>query len=375
MKLILLITHDTSLSGAPKSVLLVFEELKKRGYSFITVALRGGGKLEPRFIALSEQYYRLDTISKEPSYTLFNRIKRKFLKKPILSPYEDFIRLLTQSTFQYVYANTVLSLDFSLELKRKLQCPIVLHVHELKTVIEEFQPALHSFDQEIDLYLVPSTLNQMCLEKEYGLPLSKIKILREASSFIPIKEKEVLKNKTDKTKVLMCGGAYWRKGDDLFIQLAKLVLKKDPNFHFYWVGSQSMERKRVNLSDLEKLGIQESVFFIEETETPEKWYIEADFFALTSREDPFPLAAIEAGLLGLPIVCFEKATGISEVISSDCVVSYLDLEAMSEQIIRLKQQPTRVKEISEENQQEFKRFTPVIISEELHQILEGLYVA
>ena len=136
-----------------------------------------------------------------------------------------------------------------------------------------------------------------------------------------------------------------------------------------------MERKRVNLSDLEKLGIQESVFFIEETETPEKWYIEADFFALTSREDPFPLAAIEAGLLGLPIVCFEKATGISEVISSDCVVSYLDLEAMSEQIIRLKQQPTRVKEISEENQQEFKRFTPVIISEELHQILEGLYVA
>ncbi len=43
MKSILLLTHDTSLSGAPKSILLVFEQLVKNGYSITTIALKGGG--------------------------------------------------------------------------------------------------------------------------------------------------------------------------------------------------------------------------------------------------------------------------------------------------------------------------------------------
>ena len=80
-----------------------------------------------------------------------------------------------------------------------------------------------------------------------------------------------------------------------------------PNTHFYWVGYFSKERYRVNTADIEKLNLSKNIHLIQETTTPEVWLNQSDLFLLTSREDPFPLAAMEAGLSGLPIICFEKA--------------------------------------------------------------------
>lgn len=368
MKSILLITHDTSLSGAPKSVLLVFEELKKIGYKFTTIALKGGGKLEPRFIKLSDQYFRLDTISKQTNYSFVNRLKRKVIGKTILSTYDLFLKDLTSKHFDYIYANTVLSLSFAILLKQQFKCLILLHVHELNTVIDEFQPELGKYDHEVDNYIVPSELNRKCLEEEYGIPSSKIHVVRESTDFNP-NMGEVKSVETTKTRVLMCGGAYWRKGDDLFIQVASLVLSQDSDFEFYWIGSQSIERQRVNRSDILKLGIVGSVFFIDETETPEQWYLNADIFILTSREDPFPLAAIEAGILGLPIICFEKATGISEVIDATCIVPYLDVESMSKKVLELKHSSFEMKEISANNMRVFQEFKPGKIASQINLLL------
>lgn len=70
-------------------------------------------------------------------------------------------------------------------------------------------------------------------------------------------------------------------------------------------------------------------------ENPFEYYRDLDLFILTSREDPFPLVCIENGMLGNPIVCFEGATGIEEVIAEGGgrVVPYLNVEDMAETII------------------------------------------
>ena len=61
----------------------------------------------------------------------------------------------------------------------------------------------------------------------------------------------------------------------------------------------------------------------------------ADVFVLTSREDPYPLACLEAATLGKPIVCFEQAGGMPEFVEKDCgtVVPFLrpDLLAVAVQ--------------------------------------------
>jgi glycosyltransferase involved in cell wall biosynthesis len=62
-----------------------------------------------------------------------------------------------------------------------------------------------------------------------------------------------------------------------------------------------------------------------------------DILALVSREDPYPLAMLEAAQAERPIVCFADAGGAPEFVRDDAgiVVRYLDLRAMADAIWRL----------------------------------------
>jgi glycosyltransferase involved in cell wall biosynthesis len=367
MRSILLITHDTSLTGAPKSILLVFEELIKNGYSVTTIALKGGGKLEERFKQMSRSYFRLDDLSKKKVYSIKNRLNQKIFEKPILSEYDNLINDICSIQFDVIYCNTVVSLSIAILFKEKLRCKLILHVHELKTVIDEYYPNLNKKDDAIDLYIVPSELNKICLIDYFDIPKQKIHIIRETSEIGY--DTSILKDRST-FNILMCGGAYWRKGDDLFVLIANAILKQDDRFRFYWVGYQSEERERVNRADLGKLGILDFVSFIDETDYPISWYIQSDAFMLTSREDPFPLAAIEAGMLGLPIFCFDQATGISEVINSYCVIPYLDIDIMAKRIIDVFNDRKIYTKLSTENKSLFSNLAPRFISNEIHNLLQ-----
>jgi glycosyltransferase involved in cell wall biosynthesis len=56
-----------------------------------------------------------------------------------------------------------------------------------------------------------------------------------------------------------------------------------------------------------------------------------DVFALTSREDPFPLVMLEAAARRLPIVCFEASGGGPEFVGNErgYIAPYLDTTAFS----------------------------------------------
>ena len=363
MKTVLLITHDTSISGAPKSVLLIFEKLVEKGFQITTVAIKGGGALEKRFEDISSKYYRLDKLSKDIEYSFKNRFKKKILGIPFSSEIESLKQKISSEKFDYIYCNTIVSLNFASCFFKNYNKKFIIHIHELNTVIDEFCPNLNDFKNIIDLFIVPSELNKNCLVENFSISENKIKVIREVSDI----KKNKIKSNIDKNKIniLMCGGAYWRKGDDLFILIADAILKKNKNFNFFWVGYQSEERKRVNNADLIKLGIKNNVHFINETIDTYEWYNISDIFLLSSREDPFPLAAIDAGMLGIPIFCFEKATGISEVINKKCVVPYLNIDEMSLRILELVDNINDYKIISEENKKIFGKFTPDRISNEV----------
>ena len=367
MKSVLLITHDTSISGAPKSILLVFEELVKRGVQVTTIALKGGGKLEDRFKKMSINYFDLYILSRDYKYSLKDRFKKKFLGTPFVSEYYSFINDISKYKFDVIYCNTVVSLNLGIELNQFIKTKLILHIHELKTVIDEFCLNLNAFESLIDTFIVPSLLNQNCLINDFSIPNQKIFVVRETTDIIV--EDLIQYREKNTINVLMCGGAYWRKGDDLFIQIANLMLMKNNRFRFFWLGNQSAERKRINALDLNKLEIEQYVDFVEETENPKEWYLKSDIFLLTSREDPFPLAAMDAGFLGIPIFCFAKATGIEEVINERCVVPYLDLDKMSERIISIVDNYEIYASISRENKNTFNKFTPELISYQVEKLL------
>jgi hypothetical protein len=75
-------------------------------------------------------------------------------------------------------------------------------------------------------------------------------------------------------------------------------------------------------------------------------------FLLSSRLDPLPNVAIDAALRGIPIVCFEGATGIAGLLSSDPiagrgVVSHLDVHAAANCIARMADDEPERREIGE----------------------------
>jgi glycosyltransferase involved in cell wall biosynthesis len=130
------------------------------------------------------------------------------------------------------------------------------------------------------------------------------------------------------------GTTDWRKSPDLFVQLARALQKRmaPKEVHFVWVGGDASGPEFGMLwHDVRRIGLEPFVHFVGHRENPRDYFAAFDAFALTSREDPYPLVVLEAAALGLPILGFEKSGGIGEFVENDAgfMVPYLDVEAMS----------------------------------------------
>ena len=375
-KKILFITHESALSGAPKSLLFFLEWLKVNVPTFQIhlLSLKSENPEQNAFKSISDYYFDLTNLSQKPYYSFKNRINLKVTGNPILSDRELLINQLIGQKYDLIYANTVVSLPIALKIKNQsTQIKLLLHVHEMATAIEQLIPEFRKQLSEIDYFLAASELVKEHLVTSFGCKSIEISRVYECSD-IHLSANKLEIEPFSAKKVIMVGGAYWAKGDDIFLLVAKEVVSRDPSIHFYWLGSQSLERMTVNQGDINKLDLTVNVHFLPHTSIPHDVVKSMDVFALTSRSDSFPLAAIEAGLLGVPIVCFEKASGIQEIIlqGGGEVVPYLDIQKMADAIIRLvTNDDLRVKK-SEEVKRLFEVCKPDVISNEIAIILTKL---
>lgn len=372
-KKILFITHQSYLSGAPRSLLYYLDWLKKKQpeYKLYVLSLNSDNPENNAFRDISDVYYDFTYLTQLPSYTWKNRIIRLLTSKNILSEKQKVIHSILSEKFDLIYANTVISLPISQQIKNSSpDTKILLHVHELTTAIQQILPDFKERTKFVDYFIAASDLVKEHLIESFNCNEKIIQRVYECSdiklSNIPIE----IPNK-DSKKVIMVGGAYWAKGDDIFILVAKEVVSRNPAIHFYWLGSQSLERKTVNEGDMQKLELNANVHFLPHTTSPHDLVKMMDVFALTSRSDSFPLAAIEAGLLGVPIVCFEKASGIQEIITQGGgeVVPYLDIQKMADAIIRLVTSDELREQKSLEVKELFQCCRPEVISHEIDQIV------
>lgn len=151
--------------------------------------------------------------------------------------------------------------------------------------------------------------------------------------------------------ILGAGFVQQRKGVDLFIQCASQVMASERGKHcrFVWIGSgYDPERDMaysVYLADqLRRSGLDKVVRIIGETSSIETAYQAADLLLLSSRLDPLPNVAIEAMAHGLPVVCFDKTSGIANVLVEEglrdtLVAGYLDTHDMASKVLDLASSP------------------------------------
>ena len=159
--------------------------------------------------------------------------------------------------------------------------------------------------------------------------------------------------------VLGAGAVQFRKGVDLFIDCAARVRRKLPaaSIRFVWVGKGydpcSDVAYSVYLADqIRRAGLEGCVHFLDEVVDLEAVYARASVLLLSSRLDPLPNVAIDALAHRLPVVCFDRTTGMADLLRNHgldeaCVAPYLDTEDAAAKIVALARSPERRAEIAE----------------------------
>jgi glycosyltransferase involved in cell wall biosynthesis len=180
---------------------------------------------------------------------------------------------------------------------------------------------------------------------------TECKRLRHLMRPIPAAEDSVI--------ILGAGTVQLRKGVELFIECAAQVVKspQGKKCRFVWIGKGYDPENDVGYSayledQIHRSGLQEHVLFIDETFAIDAAYEEADLLLLSSRLDPLPNVAIDAMAHGVPVLCFDKTTGIAEFLSasslgSHCVAEYLDTADMAKKILALASSPGLRKRIGD----------------------------
>ena len=258
-------------------------------------------------------------------------------------------RLLGINKFDLIYVNSIGSAEVLPYLTSEI--PIVCHIHELTVGFRTLKP--DSLRTQLanapNLWIAASVAVRNALVAEGFSPdrivvhyemidvARVIKAMPEAALLARMKEELGIPPTAD---IVMGSGTFeWRKGVDLFAQLASEIRRlSNREIHFVWIGGKKEGVDWVRLSsDLERIG-QIPLHLVTETHDPYSWYALADVFALTSREDPFPLVVLEHAAMGHAVVTYQNG-GIPELLTAagDAsglgVVDYLDVGEMARRVI------------------------------------------
>ena len=113
--------------------------------------------------------------------------------------------------------------------------------------------------------------------------------------------------------------------------------------HFVWIGSPSpvhLDYDTLVREQVARSGMEGKITILDEVADLEPAYAAAGLFLLSSRLDPLPNVAIDSILRGIPVICFENAGGIADLLGADpstrmSVVPHLDVHAAAGLIVKL----------------------------------------
>jgi glycosyltransferase involved in cell wall biosynthesis/glycogen synthase/SAM-dependent methyltransferase len=300
---VLVVGHDAARAGAQIVLLTMLQEWRAHGLCDFQLVLLGDGVLRKEFEAVCATLVLSDYATEA-------------LQKQALLQFCD-------PSPDVILANTVVAGPFLPAIKH-FGVPIVSYVHELQKSIERWAPGtiMRATVENSDHFIAVSAPVADNLHRTHSIPVDKTSTLNpyiKTSHSVPTARLQALRAELgiqpNEKIIFGCGTIDWRKGPDLFVQAALEVLKKVPEARFFWVGGdlgdEASARARVLAAD-------SRIRFIGERENPRDYLALGHVFFLSSREDPFPLVALEAADAGLPIVCFAEAGGMPEFVGNTC---------------------------------------------------------
>ncbi|HEY0356050.1 MAG TPA: glycosyltransferase, partial [Flavisolibacter sp.] len=250
-----------------------------------------------------------------------------------------------------VFSNTIANGRLMKELSVHGK-PMVVYVHELESAME-FCNRHH--DTELSLQLATilfspagavtrNMIQHHHVDPAVVFPLNYYFPLPELMSLDKEKARSIFSEKYQippaSFHVVGMGAANLRKGIDLFTEVCKLVISKDPGVHFTWIGGfleEDLELK--TREEIRNYGMESNLTITGYIPHAYENLLPFDLLALTSREDPYPLVVLEAAFMNIPSIAFAGTGGMEDFISHDAgfLLPQVSAEAMANKILELKE--------------------------------------
>lgn len=348
---VLLVSHEASQTGAPILVQNVARMLSER-YNVTVLCLRGGNLLDA-FLDVS-----VGVIVAEGGYSGPGSKITRLLK-----------RYLSETRPDFTIVNSVVSAPI-LPILSQMDIPTVSLIHEFASFFPNPKGPFQDFMKYSDSVVFSSPLTLEDAHEASSInALPNIRILPQGKCIVPsdgrtrtgtngyAAERERLKAKLrppgeeDTFVVIGAGHVQRRKGTDIFIEVARHAMAElrkradGRKLRFAWIGDGFDDKLDpayfLSLQDqLKRAGVSGDVLFVSATSDIEYAYELADMLVLPSRLDPLPNVAIDAMIAGLPVLCFESATGIAETlkdvgVAEACVAEYINTADMTDKLLAL----------------------------------------
>jgi glycosyltransferase involved in cell wall biosynthesis len=340
---LLLVGHSAGRTGAPLFLLRVAEELSQLADVDCWIVLKQGGELAESFARIAPTL-EVETLIRQG-------VHRDRVPELIAASFHEF------SSRGVAVCNTLAVSEFHAAFAAR-NVAVLSWIHELPTFIDSLggRPAIERIKAASHRIMVPAEAVRTALVSRFGIDPDRVRtayfgqdartrgLSRETARRTVLQELELPE---DARIVLGCGTVDLRKGADLFVNLARRVLT-DPlaasfarSTYFIWVGHlNDDDLQRWVLHDAGIGELERQIRFIGTVADTAPYFLAADLFALTSREDPCPQVNLEAMEAGLAVVAFLGAGGAPEVLR-DCgiCVGYIDVDAMAQTVRELLTDP------------------------------------
>lgn len=343
---VLFLGHDAGRTGAPILLLHFLRWLAENTEIRFEILLRREGPLVPEYRAIAPtqllRHRRQPPFRARLARLVFGRDSPRWAGAHLP-------RLYPREEYPLIYANTVANADLIGHFGQRGH-RIICHAHEMRFGIEQWGGADAARTSNYIRRIIAASEPVMNdIAQTWNFDRRKIEVIGEFGrpmlnpERVPLARtriREALHVSPTDILVGMCGTLDWRKGSDAFLQLASMLhLSNAPTrYGFVWIGAAACALQQRQFDhDVERLGLTGRVTLTGDVERAEEYLSACDVFALTSREDPCPLAMLEAAALGLPVVCFADSGGAEHFVDGGAgvAVPYLNCRSMADAVALL----------------------------------------
>lgn len=344
---VIILTHELSKTGAPILAYNIAKKMKDQGKEVMALSLfPGNGYLEKRY-GLEE--IPVICLNSHP------RDEQKWIridgegKRIDLSEEEHFKHIaekLWNNGYRTVIANTVVS-GICIGKLKEYGFKVISLIHEMKTTIENYgfiEPG-KSVAKYADYVVFPNEF----VKEDFLTVFEKVNgkvAVRPQGVYLEESEGENLEilkkyGLEGTTYVMSSGTGELRKGVDLFVSGAIMLLNRKPDVHFVWTGDfQSKELECWLADQIHRSGYEGNfhfISFIKDNDTYGQILKHAKAFWGLSREDPFPSTVLEAMNYEIPVVGWSNTGGIHTMIENGggILVDHFDMEEVVEKTCKI----------------------------------------